>query len=344
MTSRRCVRNWSRRGEPVTVLLVPLLTSCLAWLPGTHALAQQTPVQAVGIADRYDSLLSELIAAISAGDLPKAERLAFALTMLDEKRHEGFAALGVLYARQNNTTQAGEAFASAKKLAPKAEQGVAQLLELAAAPRPPQAEVKLPWCEVLVASPDPTVVTDEDARARLRATNLLWKVRDRKTGIVMLLVPSGTFKMGSSGQERRQAPQYIPAENQSNYERWITNGSDGSLLPVQRISWDSCQQFCELSGLRLPSESEWEYACRAGTVTTFSFGASIDPDKVNYDGDYPYGSARRKGPRPSHRLRRVARESMGIPRDARKRRGVLPGLLQGDAAAEPGPAGGRCFR
>jgi len=308
-----------------------LLACGLAWLAGSSVLAQQTTVQAAGIADRYDSLLSEAMAALSAGDLPKAEKLAFALTMLDERRYEAFAALGVLYARQNKPTQASEAFASAKELAPKGAQALAQLLELAASPRPAQTEVKLSWYEVLAVSPDPKVVIDEDARARMRATNFPWRVRDRRTGIVMLLVPPGTFKMGSSGQERRQAPQYVPAEKQSDYERWITNefphdvvisrpfylaeteltqaqwlriarelhssademsGSDTALLPVERVSWDSCQRFCELSGLRLPSEAEWEYACRAGTSSTFSFGACIDTDQVNYDGDYPYGGAR----------------------------------------------------
>ena len=65
--------------------------------------------------------------------------------------------------------------------------------------------------------------------------------------------------------------------------------------PVENVSWDEVQAFLSelnrrVSGLqaRLPSEAEWEYACRAGTTTPFSFGENITPEQVNYDGNYPY--------------------------------------------------------
>ncbi|MEW6492250.1 MAG: bifunctional serine/threonine-protein kinase/formylglycine-generating enzyme family protein [Cyanobacteriota bacterium] len=70
----------------------------------------------------------------------------------------------------------------------------------------------------------------------------------------------------------------------------------GDNLPVERISWDEAVEFCarlsQKTGrtYRLPSESEWEYACRAGTITPFYFGKTITPYLANYDGNYTYSS------------------------------------------------------
>ena len=68
--------------------------------------------------------------------------------------------------------------------------------------------------------------------------------------------------------------------------------------PVEQVSWHDVQEFIsKLNGLlpdayaRLPTEAEWEYACRAGTTTAFSFGDNITPEQVNYNGNYPYRGA-----------------------------------------------------
>jgi formylglycine-generating enzyme required for sulfatase activity len=70
--------------------------------------------------------------------------------------------------------------------------------------------------------------------------------------------------------------------------------------PVEQVSWHDVQAFLQalqalLPGCQadLPSEAEWEYACRAGTTTPFSFGANINPQQVNYDGNYPYADGKK---------------------------------------------------
>ncbi len=70
--------------------------------------------------------------------------------------------------------------------------------------------------------------------------------------------------------------------------------------PVENVSWQDAQTFIAhlndlVPGLQaqLPSEAQWEWACRAGTTTAFSFGANITPEQVNYDGNYPYADGKK---------------------------------------------------
>jgi formylglycine-generating enzyme required for sulfatase activity len=71
----------------------------------------------------------------------------------------------------------------------------------------------------------------------------------------------------------------------------------GNNRPVEQVSWNDAVKFCEKlsqktgKNYKLPSEAEWEYACRAGTTTPFYFGESITPELVNYDGNYTNSSA-----------------------------------------------------
>ncbi len=82
------------------------------------------------------------------------------------------------------------------------------------------------------------------------------------------------------GQHLKSDPSYFKKDN----------------CPVEKVSWLSAQEFCKRLSLavkrkiRLPSEAEWEYACRSGTTTPFAFGETISPKIANYDGNYFYGN------------------------------------------------------
>ncbi len=86
--------------------------------------------------------------------------------------------------------------------------------------------------------------------------------------------------------------QAVMGKNPSHFK---AKNRGGPQHPVEQVSWNDVQRFLRaleerLPGaiVSLPSEAEWEYACRAGTLTAFSFGDQITPEQVNYDGNYPY--------------------------------------------------------
>ncbi|WP_445626734.1 SUMF1/EgtB/PvdO family nonheme iron enzyme [Nostoc sp. DSM 114167] len=140
-------------------------------------------------------------------------------------------------------------------------------------------------------------------------------VADLKNGVTleMVQIPGGTFMMGSPEKEaernENESPQHevkVPGFfmgkyeiTQAQYQAIMGNNPSnfkGEQRPVEQVSWDDAVEFCKKLSqkigktYRLPSEAEWEYACRAGTKTPFYFGETITTDLVNYDGNYPYGS------------------------------------------------------
>jgi formylglycine-generating enzyme required for sulfatase activity len=151
------------------------------------------------------------------------------------------------------------------------------------------------WATLVEARPDPAVVTDPVLLAAIEATGLAWRVRDTATQVEMLLVPPGTFQMGcimGSNQwgcdtynDRELPVHQVTLTNAfylGRYEvtqaQWTAQmGSNPSGLPdpaspVDRVSWNTIQGYLSAAGFRLPTEAEWEYACRAGTQTPFHSG------------------------------------------------------------------------
>jgi formylglycine-generating enzyme required for sulfatase activity len=127
-------------------------------------------------------------------------------------------------------------------------------------------------------------------------------------GMKLVLIPKGTFQMGSpieeAGADNDEAQhqvtiskdyylgvtevtqgQYekVMGTNPSYFQKRVIRKSDSSMYPVEQVSWEDAVEFCKrLSDLpeekaasrvyRLPTEAEWEYACRAGSKTAYSFG------------------------------------------------------------------------
>ena len=134
---------------------------------------------------------------------------------------------------------------------------------------------------------------------------------DPTSGLTFVLVPAGTFQMGSPAREpghrsdeRQHAvtftrPFYMAATEVTQRAWMKVMGSNPSRFrgdsdrPVENVTWHDAQKFIErLNGrgdghYRLPTEAEWEYACRAGTTTSYSFGDRLSSADANYDARYP---------------------------------------------------------
>ena len=147
------------------------------------------------------------------------------------------------------------------------------------------------WATLVEATPDPAVVTDVTLRAAISASGLAWRVRDTATQMEMVLVPPGTFVMGEAGYaEPVHSVTLTQAFYLGRYEvtqsQWVARMgsnpsrfqgySDSANRPVEQVSWTAIPGYLSATNLRLPSEAEWEYACRAGTTAAFNNGSSDD--------------------------------------------------------------------
>jgi formylglycine-generating enzyme required for sulfatase activity len=138
-------------------------------------------------------------------------------------------------------------------------------------------------------------------------------------GIKLVHIKAGEFKMGSPALEKDRNENEKQHRVKISRDFWmgryevtqveylkimgrIPRGQASTGLPVASINWNEAMEFCKkvnekAEGLpqgyeiRLPTEAEWEYCCRAGTETATAYGNSLSSDQANFDGKLPYGGA-----------------------------------------------------
>jgi formylglycine-generating enzyme required for sulfatase activity len=151
--------------------------------------------------------------------------------------------------------------------------------------------------------------------------------------IRMMQIPAGTFQMGSPENELERLPREGPQHEVTVSEFFMSkypitqaqwrvvatmpqvnrelspdpSNFKGDKRPVEKVSWYDAVEFCDRLTIytdfqyRLPTEAEWEYACRAGTTTPFHFGETITTDIANYNGTSEKYGAYGPGPKGEYR-------------------------------------------
>ena len=155
------------------------------------------------------------------------------------------------------------------------------------------------------------------ATPRLEAPGAWFEPLGEGVALTMVGIPAGRFMMGSlpneKGRSESEGPQHMVelegfwmSQTPITQAQWrqvmgyhlsgFSDESDSDQRPVENVDWRRADEFCLHLSQRtsrnytLPSEAQWEYACRAGTTTPFAFGETLTPVLANYNCTYSYGS------------------------------------------------------
>ncbi len=161
--------------------------------------------------------------------------------------------------------------------------------------------------EVVTVNPLGQIIDRQQASAPYQTVDL-----GQGVTLDMVLIPEGSFMMGAPNSELSRSDNEGPQHQvtlapfsmgkypvtQAQYQTIMGNNPGkfkGANRPVEQVSWDEAMEFCDRLSQKLgqaytlPSEAQWEYACRAGTITPFHLGETITTKLANYDGNSTYG-------------------------------------------------------
>ncbi|MGE5656003.1 MAG: SUMF1/EgtB/PvdO family nonheme iron enzyme, partial [Actinomycetota bacterium] len=174
---------------------------------------------------------------------------------------------------------------------------------------PPTINLSTFFFEIITVNARGEITNRQPGKAEFYQENL-----GKGVSLEMVAIPGGTFLMGSPETEAERydnegpqnevkIPPFFMGKYPVTQAQWqAVMGNNPSKFqgvnrPVEQVSWKEATEFCRKLSQRtgrnykLPSEAEWEYACRAGTTTPFYFGETMTTDLVNYNGNYPCASA-----------------------------------------------------
>ena len=232
------------------------------------------------------------------------------------------ALLKALSKRQEDRFESCGAFAKALTTAPAAPKPVT--IKPPAVTPPPRPVVVEKPSPVMTPPPQPPVIRKTSSLLLGKEDMVLTLPGD--VPLELVHIRAGSFMMGSPESEALRVCDERQHRVTLTKDFWlgryeVTQGQwqavmgsnpsqfkNGDRYPVEQVSWNDAMEFCRKVTERertsgrlpakyeytLPTEAQWEYACRAGTTTPFSFGSALNGDKANCDGNCPYGTGKGK--------------------------------------------------